>query len=144
MANTFTPTILDTFDAQQVWATSGFAIPDISDYMESMSILHRSKFVVKMTGFESTKHIAGATTGNNLLVNINLTLVGSLPRWLMQALRRLAEGCNGAGMELIFRDDWWTNYQYWCHWTNAGDFSENTELLCGGTMQLESWKWSAI
>ena len=145
MALTFQPALISATSGYQVYDMQLFDVDDgIKKYIESMSITHRSKFVNNVTGFETTKHIFGAVTGNNLLVDIQIGLTGDLSRAYMQQLRRLAEGINGAGLALTFRDDWWSNYNYTCRWANAMDMAENTELLCGGTMQLESWAWSAI
>lgn len=145
MANAFTPVISDTFDGQMVFNMTSYVVSDtFSKYVQSMEIVHRSKFVNKMTGFETTKYIVHKTSGNDILVDIGITLVGDLPRWLMQQLIQLGKGILGAGMDLTFRDDWVTDYEYSCRWVNALDFVENSTLLMGGTMHLEAWDWSAI
>jgi len=145
MANAFTPNIPEAFDGEMVFNMESYVVADtFSKYVESMSIVHRPKFVVKRTGFEGYKHLIHKHSGNDVLVDIMIVLNGGMPRWLMQQLTQLAKGVLGAGMELAFRDDWWSSYTYTCRWVNASDFVENSTLSNGGTMELQSWAWAVI
>ena len=145
MANIFTPVITGAFDGERIWNMTAYPIAETAlfKYIESIQFQHVNKFTLKGTGFESYKHTDQATSGNDLLVNINIVL-NNLSLSTLHQLWILAEGMAGAGMELDFRDSLWTNYTYRCRWNNAGDFVENTELLGGATIDLSSWSWAVI
>lgn len=145
MANTFTPTVSGTFGGEMIWRMSSYSIPDtIVKYIDSVEYVHRSRYINKRTGFETTKHTIHSTSDTDTLIDINITFVGNLTRQWMQALTQLAKGVNGAGMEITFRDDFWTDYNYQCRWVNAGNIIENSELICGAGMLLESWERSLL
>lgn len=141
MANLFAGTVSGlTFSGDLIWTMSNFAVEDTAvKYIDSMELVHRSKFINKRTGFETTKHTIADTDSTAIYSDIAITFVGSLPRWLLSQLYQLAVGVNGAGMEILFRDNFWSYYQYSCRWSNAGEFVENSTLLGGAAMRLESW-----
>jgi hypothetical protein len=145
MANAFTPTITGSFDGELVWNMTSYVVSDnFKNYVESMEVVYRDVYINHRTGFETTKRVMHANTGTDILIDISITLIGSLSRGIMQQLQRLAQGVSGAGMELTFRDDWWESYQYSCRWINAGQFVENSNLLCGGRMDLVCWDRNAL
>ena len=145
MANALTPVITGTFDGELVWDMTSFVVnEEFSDYVETMEVSYRNIYINHRTGFESTKRVMHKNSGSDILIDISITLVGNLPRWLMQQLTQLAKGVLGAGMELTFRDDFWEEYQYSCRWINAGDFVENSTLLCGASMALQAWDRAAL
>jgi len=43
----------------------------------------------------------------------------------------------GAGITVDFYDDWATDKQYTGYWVNASDFVDNSELLCGGSIDMQ-------
>ena len=141
---TLTPTFTGSFNGEMVYNMTNYQVPDFATSIDSIQIVHRNKFINKMTGFETVKYVAHKSSGDDVLVDISITLVGDLRRSLMQQFRQLAKGVLGAGMELIFHDDLVTDYDYTCRWVNACNFVENSTLLCGGDIVLESWTWSAI
>jgi len=127
-----------TFDGEITWTSTDIEIPDnIYLQLESTNIVIGSQFVNKNTGFEKKKY----KKHDNSYVEYSIMLVGNLPYYLKELLLRLAAAVNGAGMILEFKDNWCMGtinspIQYECRWTNAGDFVENSELLCGGSIKL--------
>ena len=135
----FKPKLPDgaTFNGEIVWPSTGMEIPDTFRlYVENVTYSIRNQFDVKYTGFETKKYKIQNT--NERLYRF--MLVGDLPRWMQDALLRLAVAMNGAGMILQFKDNWisgtdesFTTYDG--RWLNAGDFVDNSELLCGGSIE---------
>jgi hypothetical protein len=146
MANTFTPYFAgNSFAGELVYSMPHHPVADtIKKYIESVNLTYRNAFIVKQTGFETTKHVVNKITGNDTICDISITFVGNLPRWEMQQLIQLGKGLLGAGMQLEFHDDWITDKDYLCRWTNALDFVENSALLCGGTIELQAWQVTDI
>ena len=62
----------------------------------------------------------------------------------MQALTQLAIAINSAGLSLYFRETLWSDYKYTCRWINAGDFTENSTLLNGATLELEAYERDSL
>lgn len=129
------------FEGQMVWPSTDIEIPDIKKFVESVSIRKRSKYVNKYTGFETKKY---QIEGDTDIISFNINLIGILPKYLADLFLRLANATNGAGMIIMFYDDWITGTEvspvtYYCRWTNAGDFVDSSALLSGGNLQLISY-----
>ncbi len=128
-----------TFDGEMVWTSTDIEIPleDFKNYVENIRHKINSQFENKYTGFETNKY----KVQNSDEKLFRIMLVGNLPRWLQDALHRLAIAMNGAGIILQWKDDFFTGttsspVTYEARWLNAGDFVDNNELLCGGSMEL--------
>jgi hypothetical protein len=79
MANTFTPFVSTTFNAEMAFPMTNLVVPDtIKQSIESVEIVHRNKFSNKHTGFNPVKHAVDKVTGNELLIDISIMFVGSL------------------------------------------------------------------
>ena len=111
----------------------------LSRYVEEVQIVYAQRYVNKFTGFETKKHRFRSSSGSDQEADVSIMLVGDLPRWLCGLLCELAKGCNGAGMRLELYDDWISDKQYTGLWANAGDFVDNSELLCGASMYLKAF-----
>lgn len=145
MANAITPIAPATFDGELIFNMSNYTVSDsFCYYIESMSITYRPLVLSKRTGFEKIKFVVNDTTGTDIFIDINIMLVGNLPRWLRQQLQQLAKGVNSAGMELHLRDNWCSNMTYSCKWVNAMDAVDNSTILNGGSMQFEAWDRTAL
>jgi len=140
MAYTFKPIIPDgyTFDGELVFNSTEIEIPiTFRNYVENLSITIEEQYINKYTGFETKKY----SKNDNDKKQIQIMLVGNLPHWLCDLLKTLAIAMNGTGMILEFKDSWVSGTDdniitYNCRWTNAGDFVDNSELLCGASMDL--------
>ena len=127
-----------SFDGEIVYTTTGIEIsPLLKGYIESINLTGINQYDNKYTGFESKKY----QIANSNEKRIQIMLVGNLPRWLCDSLESLAKAINGAGMILHFYDDFFTGttesaITYECRWLNAGDFVDNSEILCGGSIEL--------
>ena len=130
-----------TYDGNLVWNSTNIEIPDtFRQYVESINHSIKPMYINKYTGFETKKYYIRDSSEHRFMI----MLVGNLPRWLQEALKRLAIAMNGAGMILQFLDNWVTGTDassttYNCRWVNAIDFVDNSELLCGGSMELVSF-----
>lgn len=145
MPNAITPIKPATFNGELIYNMENYVVSDtFCNYVNSMDLRYRATVINKRTGFENVKYVINDTTGDELFIDININLVGSLPRWLQQQLNRLAKGVNSAGMELLLRDNWCSNYEYSCRWLNAGNFTDNSTILNGASLRLEAWDRSAI
>jgi len=135
-----------SFKGEIVYPMTSLEVPNtFRKYVESLEVSYSdSLYVIKDTGFEHKKYQREATGGIKILATVSIMLVGDLPRWLMCLLINLAIGCNGGGMWVDFYDDWATDKQYTGRWYNAVDFVENSELLCGGSIELECFIIQAI
>ena len=126
-----------SFTGQIVHNMTNVTIPNtLKRYVDSVTISESDAYLNKYTGFETKKYRIGNATGATVDASLSIMLVGDLPRWLMGLFESLARGCNGAGMELEFYDDWISSTQYTGRWVNAADFVDNSELLCGGSIDL--------
>jgi len=129
-----------SFAGQTVYNMTAVEVPNtLLYYVDSLGIEYADIYINKMTGFETKKYRVKNTTGTSVQASLQLTLVGSLPRWLQQLFITIAKGCNGGGMQVDLYDDWATQKQYTCRWINAGDFIDNSELLCAGSLDLEAF-----
>ena len=130
-----------TFTGQTVYGMTAVEVPSsLKRYVDSLDIQYQDIYVEKMTGFQSKKYRLKNTTGTPLQANVTIVLAGNIPRWLQQLFLTIAKGCNGGGMQVDFYDDWATDKQYTCRWVNAGDFIDNSELLCGGALELQAFE----
>lgn len=129
-----------TFNGEMVFDSPDLEVDnDIKRFTESAEYSIK-QYIIKHTGFEKKKY--KNTDASN--ANISITLVGDLPFTWHQILLRLAIAINGAGCTLQFKDTWISGTStspiiYDCRWLNAGDFVETSELLNGGTMELEAY-----
>ena len=129
-----------TFNGQIVFPMTGLYVPNsLKRYVESVDLTMGSGLLNKYTGFETAKYRSDSDNQLYTIATLAIMLVGDLPRWLQRLMLNLAKGCNGAGMELEFYDDWATMKQYTGRWTNAGDFVDSSELLCGGSIQFSAF-----
>ena len=129
-----------TFDGQLVYNMTNVEIPDsLVRFIENIDYTWPNRNIDKYTGFEKKKYRLEANTGTDFEVFVSIMLVGDLPRWLQQLFMAVAKGCNG-GMQMDFYDSWATYNQYTGHWTNAADFVDNSELLCGGSIDMAVFK----
>lgn len=134
-----------SFNGQTVYNMTNVEVPNtLKRYVESLEIVYADIYINKMTGFESKKYRIKNTTGTSIQASLRLTLIGSLPRWLQQLFVTIAKGCNGGGMQVDLYDDWTSDKQYTCRWVNAGDFIDNSELLCSGSLDLEAFVIQAV
>ncbi len=127
-----------SFDGELVYSSTSIEIsPLLKGYIQSINLAGMDQFDLKYTGFESKKY----KVANSNEKSIRIMLVGNLPRWVCDSLESLAKAVNGAGMIIQFYDDFFTGTEaspitYECRWLNAGDFVDNSELLCGGSIEL--------
>ncbi len=137
MAEAFTPVFDGSYAGEMIYNNTLFTVGDtFKKYVESLEIVYDAIHKLDNTGFAGSKYLENAVNATSASGNIAITLVGDLPSWLMWRLSQLAKACIGGGMSLSFVDDWVSVNTYTCKWDNAGDFVENDELLCGGTMLL--------
>jgi len=140
MSYTLKPIIPDgyTFDGELVFNSTEIEIPStFKNYVENLTLSIEGQYSNKYTGFETKKY----SLNENDTKFLSITLVNDLPRWLCDLLQNLAIAMNGEGMILEFVDDWITGtiavpQAYNCRWVNAGDFTDNSELLCGASIDL--------
>lgn len=126
-----------------VYNVSNYTIGDnFKYYVDSMEVVYDSINDLQLSGFSNIKFLQNTYNIAETSGSISITLVGDLPKWLMQQLLQLSKAVMGGGMELSFTDAFATYKTYKCKWENAGDFVENSELLCGGTMQLRFYYFS--
>lgn len=126
------------FAGQLVYPMTAVTIPNtLKKYVESIELIEANEYMNKYTGFESKKYRVENTAGTAINTSISIMLVGNLPRWMSDLFQSLARGCNGAGMHLEFYDDFATTGQYTGRWVNAADFVDNSEALCGGSIDIE-------
>ncbi len=148
MAWALKPAIPDsiTFGGELVYPATDIEVPDdFREYVENACFEIKPQFINKMTGFETKKY----KTDTPSEVKMSIMMVGNLPRWLQQNLQRLAIAVNGAGLEIQFLDNWISgtdssSITYNCRWENAGDFVDNSELLCGGSLLLHAFGVTAL
>jgi hypothetical protein len=143
MAATITPIFNGSYSGEMIYNNTNFAVSDtFKKYVESLEIVYDGINKVDNTGFSDVKYLENTTNATNTSGSISVMLVGDLPTWLMGQLTQLAKACIGGGMSLLFKDTWVSGNNYYCKWDNAGDFVENDELLCGGTMLLRFYYYS--
>ena len=127
-----------SFDGQIVYDSTLLQIPNtLKKYVQSIDVYHTSYNLVKHTGFEAKIYRKKNTSGTDLEAELSIMLVGDLPRWLQAMFVSLARACVGAGITVDFYDDWATDKQYTGYWVNASDFVDNSELLCGGSIDMQ-------
>ncbi len=132
-----TPSFNGSYAGDMIYTITSYEIGDaFRQYVESVEIVYDSIHKRAGTGFIDTKYLENAMDALGASGSISITLVGDLPTWLMSQFTQLAKACLGGGMTLSFDDDFVSYNVYNCRWENAGDFVENDELLCGGTMLL--------
>lgn len=141
MAATITPIFDGSYSGQMIYNVTNYAIGDtFSKYVESVDLVYDTVKRVANTGFSDIQFLDNAIDATAASGSIAVTLVGDLPSWLSGQLVQLAKACLSGGMSLSFVDSWVTDNTYKCKWENAGDFVENDELLCGGTMLLKFYE----
>ncbi len=118
-------------------ATSLLVDDDFIKYIESIEIVHDSTIDKQITGFSDVIYHLNSVTTEQKPGKLLVTLVGDLPKHRKQQLQQLAKACLGGGLSLFISDDIILGSVYYCKWENAGDFVENSELLCGGTIALQ-------
>lgn len=134
-----------SFNGQIVWPMTNIEFPNtLKKYTQSVRIVEHSNNLTKHTGFESKKYRIAASTGTDYDIDLSIMLVGDLPRWACELLRDMAVGANGGGIEIQFYDDWITDYQYRGRWVNAGDFVDNSEALCGASIDILAFEKQAV
>ena len=139
----FKPDIPDTesFDGQMVYNIEDIEINETDKkYISSVGYKILGRNITKNTGFESI------TFQHKDLIEVLyiFTWSSDLPHYLKNQLHRLAIGLNGTGAGLKFQDNFIAGTEstpiiYTCRWKNAGDFVDNSEILCGGKMKLLSY-----
>jgi hypothetical protein len=144
MANLIEPTITGSFDGEMIWDMTSITIPSSHKrYVDSIEIVHANKYINKLTGFETVKHMIHEAD-DEALINIAVNFVGDMPRWMFRRLFTLAHGVLSAGMEIYFRDDIVSDYKYTCRWENASNFSESSTLMGNASMSLRAWDRTSI
>lgn len=129
------PVFDGTYSGEQVFNITNYLIGDeFIKYIDTIEVAHDSVFDKQTTGFSTVKYHLNAVTSEQKPGYLQITLVSDLPKALCQQLQQLAKGCLGAGMSLFVADDNLTASAYYCKWENAGEFTENSELLCGGSL----------
>jgi hypothetical protein len=127
-----------TFGGQMVYPATVIEIPDTAKlYVDSVQVDYDKQYEIYSTGWEHKKYKI-ANGGN---ISFNIMFVGNSPKWLVDQLFALAIAVNGAGMPLLFYDDFVMGASgsplvYECRWINAGDFVETSEIIAGANMQL--------
>ena len=109
--------------------------------ISSVNIRIGNMYEMMYQGFDVTKY----KTQDDNIVEINIMLVGNIPRHLHEQLYQLAIAINGGGMILQFKDDFATGTSaspitYNCRWINAGDFVESNAIQSGGSINLISYE----
>jgi len=127
-----------SFSGQIVYPTTDIEFPDtFKNLVEGVRFGIVDQYLIKETGFEKTKYRRHDESQKEM----QIMLVGNMPRWASELLTRIATAINGPGMILQFYDDWVTGSSaspitYECRWINAGDFVENSHILTGGSLDL--------
>ncbi len=127
-----------SFNGELSWPSTYWEVPDdILKYIERADKLPLSQYEIKHTGFESTTHKVRDESDGVIMI----MFTGDLQHWLQEKLHRLAIAMNGAGMILQFKCPFFdgtfeTTVTYKGRWINAGDFVENSALLCGASMHF--------
>jgi hypothetical protein len=127
-----------TFAGELPYPSTAIEVPiTFKDIVERVTFEYKNQYEHKYTGFETIKHKVNYYNEKAF----SIMLVGNLTRGWQDLLVRLATAMNGSGCILQFYDDWITGttsvpVTYECRWVNAGDFVDNNELLCGGSMEL--------
>ena len=127
-----------TFAGQIMFNITNYEISnDFKNHVESVSFRIPGQYEHVMTGFES--YVYKKSTVSERIARI--MMIGSLSHSMKNQLHRLAIGINGSGCVLQWKDDFIfgsvaspTTHE--CRWLNAGKFVDNSELLCGGRIDL--------
>ena len=117
---------------------------DFKRMIDSVEFKESSKYIIKNTGFEFTKHQVGAFASGEIHTSVNIRTCGDMPLYMTDLLKRMAYGCNSAGMILEFYDDWITDIVYTGRWINAGEIVENSVMHGAATIELACWKQTEI
>lgn len=127
-----------TFSGQLVYnSTDNFIDSGIKHFIESISITYMSKYVNKYTGFETKKYrIRNMDFSYDVDAEVDVMFTGDLTKKYQNLLRNLANSVLGGGMQIKFTDDIASDKHFTGRWVNSGDFVDNTELLCGASLQL--------
>lgn len=135
-----TPIFDGSYSGQMIYNNTNFLVGDsFKKHIESVELAYDAINKIDGTGFEDTGYLQNAVDSINSTGSIAITLVGDLPKETMEQLHQLAKACIGGGMSLSYYDIGSDN-TFKCKWENAGDFVENDELLCGGTMLLRFYE----
>lgn len=134
-----------SFSGEMVYNMTNVEVPNtFCRYVDSLSVVYPNYNINKESGFLRKKYRRKAASGDDVEAEVSLMLAGDIPRWLRELLETIAKGCSGGGMHVDLYDDWATDKQYTCRWVNSGDFVDNTELLCGGSMDLLAFKIQSV
>lgn len=135
-----------SFNGQIVYPSIDLEFPldAFINIVESISFSISDQYINKLTGFETKKY----KVHDNTEKNISIMLVGDLEFWQMELLLNIATAMNSSGMILQWSDNFFTGTTsvpvlYSGRWINAGDFVENSALLCGGTIELVAYNINA-
>lgn len=134
-----TPTFNGAYDGHMINNMTNFVIDNIDKHVETIDVSYRAAFDYNLTGFDSAIYLLNPNSANNVVADVTVMLVGDLPTHTMQQFIQLSKGILGAGMLLTFVDDIVTDRTYVGKWSNAADFVENSELLCGGSLLVEAY-----
>lgn len=134
-----TPTFNGAYDGHMINNMTNFVIDSFDKYIEEINIIYRPVYDYNLTGFETVVYLLNSNTVSNIVADVNIILVGDLPIQIMRQFMQLSKGTLGAGMDLTFIDDIATDRTYIGKWSNAADFVENSELLCGGELFLKCY-----
>ena len=135
------PTFTGSYSGHLINNVANYTVGNsFNTYIESMEIVYDSIHDRKTTGFSDIKYLQNSVSATKYTGSISITLVGSLPHWLMEQLISLAKGCLGSGMILYYVDEYVSDKSYYCKWENAGDFVENNAVLAGGAMLLKFYQ----
>lgn len=133
----FIPYFSGTYSGHLTYNIDTYTIPNsFQSYVESFEIVYDNIYDNKLSGFNNIKYLENTIDNSNVTGEISITLTNDLPHWLMQQLTQLAKACLSGGMSLIL-SDWVTDESYYCKWNNAGEFAENSPVICGGNMMLK-------
>jgi len=133
-----------SFSGQMVYNTVDIEVEDtFKDSVEWVAFKILGQYDYLLNGFESIIYKKDVYTQKK----ISIMLVGSLNHNVKNQLHRLAIGLNGSGMILQWKDDIVSGtvaspVTYECRWLNAGKFVDNSEILCGGRIDLISFSES--
>jgi hypothetical protein len=133
------------FNGEIVYNSTLLDVPNtLKKHIESIEIRYSEYNLVKNTGFEHKKYRVKNTGSTSAEAEMSIMLVGNLDRWVQSIFITIARACHGSGMLIEFFDDIATDKQYIGRWVNAGDFVDNSELICGGSIDLVITKITEI
>jgi len=130
------PIFFGGYSGHLIYTMTDYRIDNIEKYIETMRIEYLESQDILQTGFNDIRYLLNSKTSVKIVASLSIDFVGDLPSSTMQYLTQLSKGCLAGGMTLLFIDNFATNYNYYGKWSNAGDFVENNELLCGASMNM--------